>query len=236
MIEALLPILSASGHSLDNAAADRLELYFDLLREWNRKIDLTNVPEEDMASVHFADSLLPLFHEGWFPFGCSLIDVGTGAGFPGMAIAAARGDMRVTLLDSLQKRCDFLEEVKDKLGLRNVDVLHARAEDAARGALRARFDRAAARAVAPLPVLCEYLLPFVKTGGMALCWKGPQVLNELENAARAAALLGGKMGETVRVPLAGTEHYVQEIHKQTHTPAAYPRRAGTPAKKPLGGA
>ena len=142
--------------------------------------------------------------------------------------------MRVCLLDSLKKRCVFLEVVQEELGLNNVRVLHARAEDAARGAERERYDLAVARAVAPLNVLCEYLMPFVKTGGKALCWKGPQVKEEMACGARAAEIVGGQLGDLLPLSLPGREHYVQVIHKKAPAPRIYPRKAGTPAKTPLG--
>lgn len=234
MIEQLKPILENHGLDLSTGQYERLEQFHALLLAWNKKIDLTNVPEEEMALAHYADSLLPLAAPGLFPFGASLIDVGTGAGFPGMAIAIARGDMRVCLLDALNKRCAFLTEVKEKLGLANVDILHARAEDAARGPGRGAFQVATARAVAPLAVLAEYLLPFVKKGGKAICWKGPQVKNELEQAERAVCMLGGEMGELIRLPMEGREHYLQVMHQKSPAPGLYPRRAGTPSKNPLG--
>lgn len=234
MIEQLKPILEQAGIPLNMEQYERLEAFHHLLMEWNSKIDLTNVPEEEMALLHYADSLLPLAYSGLFLFGKSLIDVGTGAGFPGMVVAIVRGDMRVCLLDALKKRCLFLGDVKNRLGLTNVDILHARAEDAARGPGRGAFDIATARAVAPLNVLAEYLLPFVKKGGKALCWKGPQVKNELDAAARAARILGGEMGDLMLLPMEGREHYVQVIHQKSPAPGLYPRRAGMPSKTPLG--
>ena len=234
MIEQLRSILEARGITLPGSVAQKLEKYHLLLIEQNKLMDLTNVPEEDMPLLHYADSLLPLICTQAFFFGASLIDVGSGAGFPGMAIAIMRPDMRVTLMDSLQKRCHFLEAVKVSLNLSNVEVVHARAEDAARAVHRERYDIAAARAVAPMNVLSEYLLPFVKLNGIAVCWKGPAVLKELAEAGQAVPLLGGEMGELVDLGLPGREHYVQLIRKKTHTPGIYPRKAGTPEKKPLG--
>lgn len=234
MTDQLRPILEKTGVVLQDGQMQRLAMFHALLLEWNARMDLTNVPEEDMALLHYADSLAPLAVPGLFPFGGRMIDVGTGAGFPGMAIAIVRGDMRVCLMDALQKRCDFLKTVRERLNLKNVEILHARAEDAAHGRGRGAFDVATARAVAPLNVLAEYLLPFVKAGGKALCWKGPQVKNEVEAAARAARMLGGEMGELIQMPLEGREHYVQVIQQKCPAPELYPRRAGIPSKSPLG--
>ena len=218
--------------------AERIARYLALLADWNTRMDLTAVAEgEEALDRHIADSLAPLAVPGLIPESGSLIDVGTGAGFPGMALALARPGLRVTLLDSLQKRLDFLDAVREAVGADNVTLVHARAEDGARRPeLRERFDIAAARAVAPLPVLAEYLLPYVRVGGSALCWKGPALADELTAGRRAAHLLGGKAGEPVPCPIPGRDwdHSVLPIAKVSRTPAAYPRRAGLPARRPLG--
>ena len=234
MIEELNILLQNAGIVLDGEACRKLSAYHALLLDWNSRMDLTNVPEEEMALRHYGDSLLPLSHADWFPDGASLIDVGTGAGFPGMALATVRPDLRVTLLDAQRKRCDFLQAVCQELALRNVAVLHARAEDAARGELRECFDIAAARAVAPLNVLCEYLLPFVRVGGHALCWKGPAVREELPEGQRAARILGAETLPLLRLPIEGREHYLQPFRKTEKTVRRYPRKSGTPSKESLG--
>ena len=216
---------------------EKLEIYLNLLQEWNRRIDLTAVEEEaEMLDRHFIDSLTVL-RTDMIPAGASLIDVGTGAGFPGMVLAMARPDLQVLLMDAQQKRLNFLEAVRDAAGIGNTTLLHARAEDAARDRrYREQYDLAAARAVAPLNVLCEYLLPFVRQGGLALCWKGPALRTELEAGRRAARLLGGRLEMPVSCAVAGQdwEHMLQPIRKMEKTPSAYPRKAGTPKAKPLG--
>jgi len=234
MIEELKRILSPAGIVPDAAACERLAAYHALLLDWNSRMDLTNVPEEEMALRHYADSLLPLAREEWFPAGAGLIDVGTGAGFPGLPLAILRPDLRVTLLDAQRKRCDFLQAAAEKLALDNVRVLHSRAEDAARTELREHFDLAVARAVAPLNVLCEYLLPFVREGGRALCWKGPAVREEQADARRAALLLGAREEPLARLPIPEREHYVQPYRKIQKTVRQYPRKSGTPSRNPLG--
>ncbi len=233
MVDELRQILKPQGLHLTEKQYEQLSGYHFLLLDWNQRMDLTNVPPEEMPLRHYADCLLPLLREDLFVEGASLVDVGSGAGFPGMPIAIARPDHEVLLLDSLQKRCAFLQAVVDALGLPNVRVLHARAEDAARGELRAAFDLAVARAVAPLRVLAEYLLPFVKVGGKAICWKGPAANEEQTQAKSALKLLGGSAEAPWVLPLEGQEHMLLTINKSAPTPVTYPRKAGTPAKKPL---
>ena len=216
---------------------EKLEIYLRLLLEWNTKMDLTAVEEEeDLLDKHFADSLTVLRTDLVKP-GASLVDVGTGAGFPGMVLAMARPDLHVVLMDAQRKRLKFLEAVAAEAGTGNAEILHARAEDAARDRKhREQYDIAAARAVAPLNVLAEYLLPFVKIGGCALCWKGPALKQELEAGRRAAHLLGGRLEMPVSCAVAGRdwEHTILPVRKTERTAAAYPRKAGTPKAKPLG--
>ncbi|MBO2516144.1 MAG: 16S rRNA (guanine(527)-N(7))-methyltransferase RsmG [Clostridiales bacterium] len=227
-------ILKAAGVDVSDKVCNDLAVYMDMLTEWNKVMDLTNVPAEEIPLRHFADSLLP-YAMGMIRRGSSLADVGTGAGFPGLPLAIADPSLKVTLIDALQKRCDFLNAVCEKLGLRNVTVLHLRAEDAGRDKkLREKFDYAVARAVAPLNVLEEYLLPLVKAGGEALCWKGPAVRDEMEAGENAAAILGGKLETVTAVPGVGDGHCVVRISKMHPTQKEYPRKSGTPAKKPLG--
>ncbi|MBQ8535854.1 MAG: 16S rRNA (guanine(527)-N(7))-methyltransferase RsmG [Clostridia bacterium] len=212
--------------------------YHALLIHWNNQMDLTNVTDaQEALNRHYADSLLPLTRGELFPQGASLIDVGTGAGFPGLPLAMARPDLNVTLLDAQQKRVSFLQAVIDELHLSNVRAIHARAEDGARlPHLRESFDLAVARAVACAPVLLEYLLPFVKIGGRALMWKGPSVRDELAQANAAAQKLGGQLEEPLPMALPNLEwnHLLLPCRKAEKTLRQYPRKAGIPTKKPLG--
>ena len=221
----------------DAALAEKLEIYLRLLQEWNARMDLTATLEAaETADRHFIDSLAVLRTDRIFP-GASLIDVGTGAGFPGMVLAMTRPDLSVTLTDAQQKRLNFLEALQEAAEIRNVTLLHARAEDAGRDRkYREMFDFAAARAVAPLNVLAEYLLPFVQVGGCALSWKGPALEKELEAGRRAARLLGGRLELPEQYTVDGRdwEHTILPIRKVEKTPSAYPRKAGTPKAKPLG--
>ena len=192
-----------------------------------------------IAVKHFADSLTaaPLLPQGEF----SLIDVGTGAGFPGVPLALYRPDCRLTLLDSLNKRLIFLDTVCRETGL-DAQLIHARAEEGGRNpALRERYDVACARAVANLPVLAEYCLPFVKVGGRFLALKGPDADRERTEAARGIGALGGKIVDVTALTLPATpvegvdpmERRIVVVDKIKHTPATYPRHGSKIAKKPL---
>lgn len=229
--------LEKNGIPYQNTLPEKLNIYFTLLQDWNSKIDLTAVTDEDeMLDKHFIDSLTVL-KAGLIQNNTKLIDVGTGAGFPGLVLAMARPDLQVTLLDAQQKRLLFLEKTAEETQTANITIVHARAEDGARKTeLRERFDYAVARAVAPTNVLCEYLLPYVKVDGYALCWKGPALKDELESGRKAAHLLGGRLEMPVSCEVAGRdwEHMILPVRKVQHTASIYPRKAGTPKVKPLG--
>ena len=233
--KAKLADLAASfGVSLDETALERFDLYAKLLCNWNEKINLTAITAPDEIVVkHFADSLSVL--QTVSPAqGASLIDVGTGAGFPGLALKIARPDLRVTLLDSTQKKLLVLADIAQKLDV-SVDLLHKRAEEAGRDpAYREQFHFATARAVANLRELAEYCLPFVRVGGRFLAMKSAKTEAELDEAKAAVRLLGGKTAavHTVSLPEAG-ERTVIEIEKRSTTPAAYPRPAAKIARFPL---
>lgn len=230
--------LTECGIPFSAELPEKLRIYHKLLMEWNSKMDLTAITDEDeMLDRHYIDSLMILTTSMAPAEGVSVIDVGTGAGFPGFPIALARPDLKVTLLDSQQKRLSFLRAVLDELGVGNVTLIHDRAEDGARRPeLRESFDLALARAVAPLNVLSEYLLPYVKTGGRAVCWKGPGVADELNAGRKAAFLLGGKLSAPVRyiIPDRDWQHGLIYMEKVSQTPRVYPRKAGTPKSRPLG--
>ncbi len=215
----------------------KLAVYLTLLTEWNQKMDLiAPSPPEEIVDRHFMDSLTAL-KTHFLSGAASLIDVGTGAGFPGLCLALACPALRVTLLDAREKRLSFLKAVLDATGLDHVSICHARAEDAAQTpAFREQFDLAVARALAPLPVLCEWLLPFVHSGGLALCWKGPSLGEEMQAGSRAAHLLGGKTEAPVPTPIFGRDwdHLLLPIRKSRPTPSAYPRKPGLTKSRPLG--
>lgn len=231
---ALQAALEEYDLALDTAAVDRLCRYHELLIEWNKVMNLTALTEpRDVAVKHFADSLM-LLRYGELSPGATLIDVGTGAGFPGMVLAIARPDLHITLLDSLQKRLSFLDEVSAVLALDNVATLHSRAEDGARTGLRDSFDYAVARAVAPLNVLCEYCLPYVKVGGSFLAMKGKSADEELAQAQNAVEQLCGIITGQHRFTLGEAgERGIVTIQKIAPTPAAYPRKSKVIRNKPL---
>ena len=235
--EVILERLEANGLPCSEDLAEKLRIYLNLLTEWNQRMDLTAVMgEEELLARHFLDSLT-VMKTGLLSGAETLIDVGTGAGFPGLVIAMACPELQVTLLDSQQKRLNFLQAVIEATDTPNAVLLHARAEDGARNPdLREHFDIACARAVAPLNVLCEYLLPYVRVGGRMLCWKGPGLADETDAGKKAAFLLGGKLGEPLPAPLKGCDwnHLLLPVEKIGKTPKMYPRKAGQPKAKPLG--
>lgn len=196
--------------------------YADFLVDKNQVMNLTAITDpHGIAEKHFLDSVLPL---GLFdvPDGASLVDVGTGAGFPGVPMAIMRPDIRLTLLDSLNKRINFLKELTGLLEL-PAECIHIRAEDAGRGSLRESFDIATARAVSRLPILCEYCLPLVKTGGAFLAMKG-DCQEELEEAKNAISVLGGKVERMEEYALpSGDKRTLVVIRKVKKTPEKYPR-------------
>ncbi|MBR3019729.1 MAG: 16S rRNA (guanine(527)-N(7))-methyltransferase RsmG [Clostridia bacterium] len=227
-------LLFNAGIPLGEDRVSALNIYHGMLLDWNTRMDLTSVPDAEVANRHFLDSLLPLTLKDYFPQGLRLIDVGTGAGFPGLALAIARPDFQVTLLEAQGKRCTFLQAVCDELRLQNVAVCQERAEVLGRAeGYREAYGLAVARAVAPLNVLCEYLLPFVKVGGSAFCWKGPAVAGEMEDGAAAARKLGGTIDAPISLSLPDAERLLVSIRKTETTPPQYPRKNGIPAKRPL---
>lgn len=217
-------------------AAEQLELYRDLVLEYNHSVNLTAITDsEEFAVKNILDSLTCLNGPG-FPDAETVIDIGTGAGLPGIPLAAACPEKRFVLMDSLAKRVKIVREIADSMGLDNVETVHARAEDLAREKkYRESFDVCVSRAVSRLPVLCEYCLPFVKVGGVFISYKGSAFREEIAESANALGILGGKVAGIEDAVMAdyGMEHAVIYINKIKKTPDIYPRKAGTPAKKPI---
>lgn len=228
--------LDALGIAYDQTAIERFEAFHAILDEFNQKMDLTAVlGEDERVDRHDLDSAAPLA-QGLLARNARVIDVGTGAGFPGMPLLILRPDLEMTFLDALAKRIAFLQDALARLGL-TATALHARAEDAARmEAHREAYDAAVSRAVASSATLQELTLPFVKTGGLAIAWKGPGVQGEMDAARRAAFVLGGTVRALVPAPVPGREdwaHCLLITEKTGRTPKVYPRKAGTPGRKPL---
>lgn len=224
------------GIELSQEAPEQFESYFHMLEEANQRMNLTRVLEpREAVDRHFLDSIAPLKLPGLLCPGQTLIDVGTGAGFPGIPLAIACPGLRVTLLDSLQKRVGFLDEVIRALGL-SARAVHGRAEEAARDPLlRDGFDRATARAVAALPVLMELALPFVRPRGQLILYKGPGLDEELAQSANAIGRLGGRVRgvQPVLIPGRDWDHRLLMVDKLCPTPKPYPRKPGEPGRKPL---
>lgn len=215
--------------------AEKFEIYHNMLVEANARMNLTRVPEDLREAIdrNYLDCIAPLSKD--FPDVKTAVDVGSGAGFPGIPLSIMLPDVHFVLVDALSKRVGFLQDVIAKLGL-NAEAHHLRAEDAARRPeLREQFDMATARAVASLNLLSEYLLPFVKEGGWMLTLKGPSLDEELAEAAYALEVLGGawERTEALAIPGRDWDHRCAWIRKVQPTPEKYPRKAGQPEKKPL---
>ena len=235
MREKLIQGAAMLGVSLSAAQADALRRYYDILTERNRSVNLTRITEPDeVISKHFLDSLTPL------PLGLikgRVIDVGSGAGFPGLVLKCAAPETELTLLDSLGKRVTFMRDVAEAMGISDgISFVHARAEDAGNDPkYRERFDAVVSRAVANMRTLAEWCLPFVKPGGYFLALKGPLAEAELEDAARAIEILGGRL-ETVHsaeIPFTELDHKIAVIKKIRKTPSQFPRRGGKSTAVPV---
>lgn len=224
------------GLEIKEEEEEKFGLYKELLKEWNEKINITAIVDDaEIVSKHFLDSL-SIFTLDYFNGRKKLIDIGTGGGFPGLPMKILRDDLDITLLDSLNKRIMFLNEVIDKLKLRDIRALHGRAEELSRKEeFREKFDLAVSRAVAPLNTLSEYSLPFIKVGGYFISMKGPDVADEVNEARRAIQILGGKIVDTKLITLPSTDivHSLIIIEKIRQTPTKYPRAGGKPRKAPL---
>ena len=234
--EELAKAAAEYGINLSDTQMEQYNRYFELLVEWNEKINLTAITEpKEVAIKHMIDSITA-YDENLFKDGTTVIDVGTGAGFPGLPLKIFCPEIKLTLMDSLNKRIKFLQTVVEELGLKDVECVHARAEEGARNKkYRESFDIAVSRAVARLPILCEYCLPFVKKGGHFIALKGMQYHDEAAEAAKAIKVMGGSKTEIrpVKLPELDDKRAVITITKTMPTPKAYPRKAGTPTKNPI---
>lgn len=225
---------SANRIMLNEKQSELFYRYMEILLEWNQKMNLTAITnQEEIILKHFIDciTILPYFNEK-----DKMIDIGTGAGFPGIPIKIMREDIEVVLMDSLNKRIKFLDEVIIKLGLNSISTIHARAEELAKDKKqREQYDIVTSRAVAKLNTLVEYMLPFVKLGGKCICMKSNNIEEELEEAKKAIKVLGGEVEEIEEVSLANSDitRKIVIIKKIKPTPKEFPRKAGTPTKNPI---
>lgn len=220
---------------LNDIQVNQLLDYAKLLVEWNEKINLTAITDDEgIATKHFLDSLTAIntgFVKG------KVIDVGTGAGFPGLVLKIAKPEIKLTLLDSLNKRINVLKDISEKLSINDIEFIHSRAEDCGKNkAYRAKFDTVVSRAVANLTVLAEFCIPFLKQGGYFLALKGPSADEEIKDAKRAIKVLGGKIEDVVEVdiPFTDLKHKIIIIKKVGQTPMKYPRKSGIATKTPIG--
>lgn len=235
VIEILKKHATEYAVDISDDLASKLEIYAEQLREWNEKINLTAIlDDEGIAVKHFLDCLL-VTKTADFKSGMNVIDVGTGAGFPGLVIAAAYPEMNVTLLDSTGKKLKAVEDIANKMGIENVKIVHARAEDMGKNPeFREKYDFATARAVAQLRVLLEYTLPFVKKGGNFLSLKAAIAEEEIDGASHSLQVLGGKIEgvNTFNLP-DGDKRVIINVKKISQISPKYPRPSAQIAKKPL---
>jgi 16S rRNA (guanine527-N7)-methyltransferase len=223
-----------SEMNLSDLQYNQFVIYMRMLQEWNEKFNLTAITDCDgIILKHFIDSLTIL---KYLNNNEKVIDIGTGAGFPGIPVKIVNTTLNVTLMDSLNKRVNFLNEVIKALNLKEIEAVHARAEELGRDKkYREQFDVSTSRAVANLSTLLEYMMPFVKVGGRCICMKGPNIEEELENSKKAVEKLGGKIEkiENFVLPSSDIERNIIIVKKIKTTNNMYPRKPGTPAKEPL---
>lgn len=233
-IAEILPEIEKFGIKLSDKQINNLNIYANLLIQWNEKMNLTAITDPiEVVWKHFFDCIL-FFKYVDVPQNAKIIDVGTGAGFPGMVLKIVREDIDLTLLDGLNKRLVFLKEVLDTLGL-SANVVHLRAEEGGRKPeLREKYDFAVARAVANMNLLSEYCIPYVKKGGSFVALKGPSGKDEVQNAQKAISILGGKVTDVIEFDheMLGGRSVVKVI-KKTETPPKYPRPSAKISKQPL---
>lgn len=219
---------------IDKIKEEQFYQYMQLLIEWNEKINLTAITEpNDIILKHFIDSITI---NKYIKDSDNIMDIGTGAGFPGIPLKIMNSDKKFVLVDALNKRINFLNQVCEKLGLKDIKCIHTRAEELANNAEhREIYEIVVSRAVARLNILLEYMLPFVKVGGLCICMKGPNIEEELKEAEKAILVLGGKVEkvENFLLPESDIERNIVIIKKVKNTPNQYPRKAGLPSKQPI---
>lgn len=235
-VNTLIDGLSNFNITLTEDQVNKFVIYKNLLKEWNQKINITSIEDDEEIDIkHFLDSLTPI-NTGLFKENVKVIDIGTGGGFPGIPLKIYKEDIEVVLLDSLNKRINYLNEVIKSLNLTDISAVHGRAEDFGQNKdYREKFDIAVSRAVASLNILSEYCLPFVKVGGYFISMKGQDVEEEMKESTKAISVLGGRVEKKVDVAIPNSDitHSLIIIKKIKETPTKYPRSAGKPKKNPL---
>lgn len=226
--------MNSIGIELTDSQLNAFETYYDMLIDRNKVMNLTAITEfDEVMDKHFLDSVY-LFRSIKLEANYKLIDIGTGAGFPGIPLKIVFPELKITLLDSLNKRVGFLNDLIEELNLNDIEAIHGRAEDIARNkAYRASYDIAVSRAVANLSTLSEYCLPFVKIGGKFVSYKSGDCADEVDNAKAAIHLLGGKINKIDEFSYSNNSRSFIVIDKVMNTSNKYPRKAGLPSKKPL---
>ncbi|MDF2999992.1 MAG: rsmG [Bacillota bacterium] len=232
----LMDVLEEMNIPYEQGMIDQFQRYMELILEWNEKVNLTSITDHtEFIIKHYVDSVV-ICKCAQFQDAKKIIDIGTGAGFPGIPLAILYPDKEFLLLDSLNKRIKIIQELAAEIGLQNVSFCHGRAEELAhKKEYRERFDLSVSRAVANLAVLSEYCLPFVRLGGWFAAYKSAAADEEIESSKKAVTLLGGEIKENYRPKTNGfdLDHRILMIYKNRKTLAKYPRKAGTPAKEPL---
>ena len=235
-VNTLVDGAKALGIDLTKDKQDKFILYKELLKEWNQKVNITSITDDVEIDIkHFIDSITPL-STNLFKGKSKVLDIGTGGGFPGVPLKIIREDLEIVLLDSLNKRIKFLNEVIDSIGLQDIVAIHGRAEELGRNKEhRENYDIVISRAVASLNTLSEYSLPFVKVGGYFISMKGPDIDQELNEAEKGIKILGGRVKDKIMItlPFSSITHSLIIIEKVKETPTKYPRGGGKPKKKPL---
>lgn len=228
--------LSELDITLNERQKEQFDRFYELLTEWNKVMNLTGITEyEEVNEKHFVDSLAVVKAVDMSRIQ-SVIDIGTGAGFPGIPLKIAFPHLHITLLDSLNKRIKFLNTVIEELGLNDIHTIHGRAEDFAKqAAYREQYDLCVSRAVANLPTLLEYCIPYIRVGGIYISYKSGEIDEELKQSQKAIRILGGTLEEVLKFTLPESEisRSFVKIRKEKHTEKKYPRKAGLPGKEPL---
>lgn len=225
--ELLFKGLEKLGYIISEEKCEMLEKYSKMLVEWNEKMNLTSITDSDGITIkHFLDSIVPIFTFN-IEEGSKIIDVGTGAGFPGMPIKIVREDLKFTFMDSLNKRINFLKEVSGELGLKDAEFIHMRAEEGGKSQkYRQKYDFAVSRAVAPLKILSEYCIPFVKKGGIFAAFKSYDIDDEIKESKSMIGNLGGTVEDIkeVEIPFSDIKRKIILIRKEKDTPSQFPRK------------